>query len=304
MLNTLKKIPHYLRKTPEKLKLAYRCVRSPYFRWIGPGHYYSPFPDMAEVDRRANYIYPPGPPQLLGIDLRLAQQVKLLGEFEPYYAEMKFESGPNPRSRYYSPNPAFPFQDGFILHAMIRHFKPKRFIEVGCGFSSCMVLDTCEALKWKTQVTFIEPYPELLLKLVRPEDHQHFEMKPAFIQDVPVDFFAGLEAGDMLFIDTSHVSKIGSDVNHIFFQILPVLKPGVFVHFHDIWYPFEYPRDWLDRGMFWNEAYLLRAFLMFNPSFEIVMFNSHLAACQKEYLSQKFPRFQQGLGPSLWLRKA
>jgi hypothetical protein len=304
MLTTLKKIPHYLRKAPEKFKLAYRCVRSPYFRWVGPGHFYSPFPDMAEVDRRAGYIYPPAPGQLSGIDLRLPQQMKLLGEFEQYYAGMKSEAHPNPRTRYYSPNAAFPFQDAFILHAMIRHFNPKRFIEVGCGFSSCMVLDTCEALKWQPQVTFIEPYPELLLKLVRPEDHQHFEMKPAFIQDVPLNFFAGLEAGDILFIDTSHVSKIGSDVNHIVFQILPVLKPGVFVHFHDIWYPFEYPRDWLNRGMFWNEAYLLRAFLMFNPAFEIVMFNSHLATCEAELISRKFPGFQGvGRGASIWLRR-
>jgi hypothetical protein len=298
------KMPHYLSKAPEKLRLAYRCVRSPYFRWIGPGHYYSPFPDMAEVDRRANYIYPPTPPTLAGIDLRAEQQLELLRAFESYYAEMTFESGPNPRRRYYSPNPAFPRQDAFALHAMIRHFQPRRFIEIGCGFSSCMVLDTLEQLGWRTQLTFVEPYPELLLKLVQPEDQKRFELKATFIQDVPLEFYASLEANDILFVDTSHVSKIGSDVNHIFFQILPCLKPGVLIHFHDIWYPFEYPRDWLDRGMFWNEAYLLRAFLMFNSRFQIVMYNDYLSKCAAEHIRNKFTTLQEAnRGGSIWLRR-
>jgi len=304
MIKTIKKLPYYLRKAPEKLKLAYRCMRSPYFRWVGPGHFYSPFPDLTEVDRRAGEIYPPHPLPPAAIDLRLEPQLQLLRQFEKYYSEMTYENGPNPRRRYYSPNGAFPIQDAFILHAMIRHFQPKRFIEVGCGFSSCMVLDTLEALQWPTRLTFVEPYPELLLKLVRPQDRAHFELLPAFIQDVPLDLFAGLEADDILFIDTSHVSKIGSDVNHIFFQILPALPKGVLIHFHDIWYPFEYSRDWLEAGAFWNEAYLLRAFLMFNPSFEIVLFNSHLSQCAESEIRQKFPLFlDKNRGASLWLRR-
>jgi len=259
---------------------------------------------MAEVDRRASYIYPPPPRALPGIDLRGKQQLELLQEFEKYYAEMTFEGGPNPRKRYYSPNSAFPRQDAFTLHAMIRHFKPRRFIEIGCGFSSCMVLDTLEQLGWKTELTFVEPYPELLLKLIRSEDQRHYELKANFIQDIPLDFYASLDANDILFVDTSHVSKIGSDLNHIFFQILPVLKKGVLIHFHDIWYPFEYPRDWLDRGMFWNEAYLLRTFLMFNSSFEIVFYNDYLSKCAPERIRDNFPTLQDAnRGGSIWLRR-
>ena len=89
--------------------------------------------------------------------------------------------------------------------------------------------------------------------------------------------FRELHAGDVLFVDSTHVAKVGSDVNHIFFEILPILQPGVVVHFHDIMYPFEYEPKWIYTGVAWNEAYMLRAFLMFNPTFKILLFNSFLA---------------------------
>lgn len=303
MTYKLRHIPSYIRQLPTKLKLAYRCIRSPYFRWVAPGHFYSPLPDMDEVERRSGYIYPPVTAELPGLDLRQAQQEQLLDVFERFYPERPFERSQNPNSRYYRPNGSFPVQDAFTLYAMIRHLKPARFIEVGCGNSSSVILDSCEALKLNTQLTFIEPYPELLLKLIRPGDRSRFELRQQFIQDVPLEVFASLEAGDVLFIDTSHASKIGSDVNHIFFQILPRLKPGVYVHFHDIWYPFEYPKDWLYRGMFWNEAYLLRAFLMFNPAFEIVLFNNFVFRCLPERVKTTFPLFNEEPGGSIWLRR-
>lgn len=303
MITKLCNIPSCIRQVPAKLKLAYRCIRSPYFRWVAPGHFYSPLPDMDEVERRTDYIYPQATPELPGLDLRQAQQEQLLAEFERHYPDRPFERSQNPNSRYYRPNGSFPFQDAFTLYAMIRHLKPARFIEVGCGNSSSVILDSCEALKLDTQLTFIEPYPELLLKLIRPGDRTRFELRRQFIQDVPLECFASLEAGDVLFIDTSHASKVGSDVNHIFFRILPLLKKGVYLHFHDIWYPFEYPKDWLYRGMFWNEAYLLRAFLMFNPAFEIVLFNNFVLRCLPERVKSAFPLFLEEPGASIWLRR-
>lgn len=303
MFTKLRKIPTYFRKAPAKLKLAYQCVRSPFFVWVGPGHYYSPLPDMAEVERRTKYIYPSTPSELPGIDLRREHHEKLLREFAPYYAKPPIERSHNPNSRYFRPNISFHFQDAFTLYAMIRHLKPARLIEVGCGMSSCVILDSCEALQLDTRLTFIDPYPEFLLQLIREGDRSRFELKPQCIQDVPLEVFAELEAGDVLFIDTSHASKIGSDVNHIFFHILPLLKKGVYVHFHDIWYPFEYPKDWLYRGMFWNEAYLLKAFLMYNPNFEIVMFNNYALRCLAEQVRSDFPRFLDEPGGSIWLRR-
>ena len=303
MFSELRRIPHYLRKAPKKLKLAYRSLRSPYFRSVEPGHFYSPFPDMEEMERRTDYIYPPTPSDLAGLNLSKSAHEELLTKFESYYSQLPFERTENPNCRYYRPNESFPFQDAFALYAMIRHLKPKRFIEVGCGNSSSVILDTCEVMKINTQLTFIEPYPEPLFQKLRLGDRDRFKLIVQCIQDVPLETFTQLEANDVLFIDTSHVSKIGSDVNHIFFHILPHLAKGVQVHFHDIWYPFEYPKHWLHGGSFWNEAYLLRAFLMFNPAFEITMFNSYVFKCLPERVNASFPLFLEGPGASLWLRR-
>jgi predicted O-methyltransferase YrrM len=304
MLATLRKLPLWVRAAPRKLNLCYRVLRAPYFKWVLPGHFYSPLPDMADVAKRSSTLFAPAPGALPGIDLRGEKQAALLKRFETYYSHLPFERTHNPQSRFVRPNGAFPFQDAFALHAMIRHLGPARMIEVGCGFSSCVILDTCEALKLDTRLTFIEPYPETLLAHVRPEDLRRFELRREIIQNSPRDLFAGLQAGDILFIDTSHVSKIGSDVNFIFFGILPLLKPGVVVHFHDIFYPFEYPREWLFKGMFWNEAYLLRAFLMFNPGFEILLFNSYLNHFMPDHIRSRFPLSWEDPGASLWLQRA
>jgi hypothetical protein len=112
-----------------------------------------------------------------------------------------------------------------------------------------------------------------------------------------------LEANDILFIDSSHVSKAGSDVNHLFFTVLPRLKPGVLVHVHDVFYPFEYPLGWLRQGRAWNELYLLRAFLQYNTAFEMLFFNSFLWKHHKEQLAAKLPRMATNPGGSIWLRK-
>lgn len=294
-----------LGKIPAKLKLAYRCIRGPYFRWVSPGHYYSPLPDMSELARREAQIFGAQPREFAGIDLHAEEQVRLLTAFAPYYSHRPFDRAQNPKSRYFWPNQSFPFQDAFVLYAFLRHFQPSHVVEVGSGLSTCATLDTCEDLGLKMRLTLIDPYPDWVNRFVRPQDSSRYSLRQQFIQDVPLDLFASLGPRDILFIDTSHVSKVGSDVNHIFFQILPVLKPGVIVHFHDIWYPFEYPKDWLNRGIFWNEAYLLRAFLMFNPSFRVLLFNNYLNHCSADLVKSTFPLFlqDQDQGLSLWLQR-
>jgi hypothetical protein len=100
----------------------------------------------------------------------------------------------------------------------------------------------------KIGCTFIDPYPEWLQSLIRKDDHARIAIVPKRVQDVAPRRFHEQAANDILFIDSTHVAKIGSDVNHIIGNILPVLRPGVYVHFHDIFYPFEYPLEWLDEG--------------------------------------------------------
>ncbi len=296
-------LPSYVRKVPTKLKLCYDILRAPYFKSVPPGHFYSPLPDLDEIRRRSKAIFAVPPNQLPGLDLNHETQKELLDKFKEYYSFLPFERTVNPKARFFRPNGSFPFQDAFCLYAMIRHWKPKRIIEVGCGASSCVIIDTCEALKPDTQIAFVEPYPDLLLKYITPEDRSRFQIEKKFVQDVPIEFFAALDENDILFIDTSHVSKVGSDVNFIFFEILPALKKGVIVHFHDIFYPFEYPEERIFSGTLWNEAYLLRAFLMFNRDFEILMFTSYLNHVSADEIKASFPSSALEPGASLWMRR-
>ncbi len=105
----------------------------------------------------------------------------------------------------------------------------------------------------------------------------------------------------MLFIDSTHVSKVGSDVNFLFFEVLPRLRPGVHVHVHDIAYPFEYPREWVLEGRAWNEAYLLRAFLTGNPHWQIDLWPSVLQLRHPEVMAATLHARTPVDGGSLWL---
>jgi hypothetical protein len=129
------------------------------------------------------------------------------------------------------------------------------------------------------QFTFIDPYPKRLQGLINDSDRKTCRVIEQKVQSIPSILFDSLDANDLLFIDSSHVVKTGSDVLHLFFSIVPRLKPGVVVHIHDIYWPFEYPLDWLKQGICWNEAFLVKAFLQFNESFRIVLFNDY---CFKE----------------------
>jgi len=187
---------------------------------------------------------------------------------------------------------------------MMRHASPKRIVEIGSGYSSCVALDTNE-LFFDNQIAcvFIDPNTNLLLSLIRAEDRSRVTIIPQRVQDVSLEVFRTLEANDFLFIDSTHVAKIGSDVNDIMTRILPALQVGVYVHFHDVPYPFEYFRDWIEEGRAWNEAYMVRAFLSFNSAYEIVFFNTFLERFHRERFAALMPLCLRNEGGSLWIRR-
>ncbi len=272
--------------------------------FVPPGHFYSPIPSSDEINRDEARIFGPPPRHLGGIDLADDAQLALLRSFDTFYRELPF--GPDPREglRYYYENPAYSYSDGIFLHCMIRHLRPSRIIEVGSGYSSCMILDTNDLhFDGAIETTFIEPYPELLESLLTDADRDRVRILPTRVQDVDLDEFARLESGDVLFIDSTHVSKIGSDVNWIVFEVLPTLAPGVHVHFHDIYYPFEYPQVWIREGRSWNEAYLLRAFLQFNAAFDIVLMSTYLQHNHREFFVEHMPLCLENPGGNIWLRR-
>lgn len=270
-----------------------------------PGHFYSPIPSLAEVAGDAARIFA-APRHLPGIAIDDEAQLRLLAELAPAHADMPFADQPVEGLRYHFDNANFRHGDGIALHAMIRRFRPRRIVEVGSGFSSCVILDTLERFpSGAVECTFIEPHAQLVRRLTSagPAGGPAFRIIERRVQDAPPEVFAALAAGDILFIDSSHVSKIGSDVNHLLFEVLPTLAEGVLVHLHDIFWPFEYPRSWIEEGRAWNEAYLVRAFLQHNRTFEVLLFNDHLARFHREALGRAWPRALADTGGSLWLRR-
>jgi predicted O-methyltransferase YrrM len=272
--------------------------------FVPPGHFYSAIPSLEEVDRDKSKIFGNIPRIIPAVELHESRQLELLKSFIDYYQSMPFTPHKTEGLRYYFENPAYSYSDAIFLHCMLRHVKPKKIIEIGSGFSSCVTLDTDELfLGGSLEVTFIEPYPDLLRSLIKAEDNNKIKIIPKRLQDVELCEFEALKENDVLFIDSTHVSKINSDVNRIFFEILPILSPGVYIHFHDVFFPFEYPMSWVYEGRAWNEIYMLRAFLQNNSKFKVVLMNTFMEHFYKPFFQEKMPLCLKNPGGSIWIRK-
>jgi len=285
--------------------LPYSFLRK-YREFIGsplaPGGYYSPIPSIREINAYNFSI--PLPELLPGIDLNGNEQLNLLDSFEPFYRELPFTDEKSEGLRYYYKNGFYSYSDAILLYCMIRYLKPKKIIEAGSGFSSSVTLDTNEKfMENSISCIFIEPYPARLESLLKKNDREYVTIHQKKLQEVPIEVFKELNENDILFIDSTHVAKFNSDVNYIFHEILPVLARGVHIHFHDVFYPFEYPQEWLLDGRAWNEQYILRAFLEYNNNFKIVLFNTYLESMYESKIKNRFPLLYKNTGGSIWLKK-
>lgn len=268
-------------------------------QFFPPGHFYSPIPDVLEIQEHDYFSRLPK--TLDGVNLNTEHQINLLSNFKELLVSFKNDYQSLKLKRFRLNNSYFGEFDASILYSMILTKKPKKIIEVGSGFSSALMLDIKKAYQLDDlELTFIEPFPERLESLLEKDDYEQVTIYKEKVQFVDFEIFTNLTEGDILFIDSSHVSKIGSDVNYIIFEILPKLKPGVRIHFHDIFYPFEYPEEWIYEGRFWNELYLLRAFLQYNQHFEIDLWNHYLISEHKEIFGDTK---EEKSGSSIWLKK-
>lgn len=297
MKRAIRSLIQKMRVMRNQSELLRRCGLYP------PGHYYSPIPSEEDVLACVNSRKSPASTPH-GIDLNEAGQLGLLNEYIGFYHEQPFPEDQAAGCRYYFENEWFSYSDALFLYSFLRKHQPRRIIEVGSGFSSAVMLDTFDRFfPEKPDVTFIEPYPERLLGLLRNEDRNHIRLIDRKIQDVSPDVFQSLQPGDFLFIDSSHVMKCGSDLQVLMFEILPRLQPGVFVHFHDIFYPFEYPADWLVAGKYWNENYFLRAFLSWNSEWKIVFFGTYAHLQFGNLIKEKMPLCARNPGGSLYIQR-
>jgi hypothetical protein len=291
-------------------KVLPRCLHSANFReifqyWerhgfhVTPVHFYQPIPETRSLPETLWNR----PSELVGIDMNDAVQLDLLrNQFPKFRGE--YERWPTKPTgdptRFYLRKRPFGGTDALVAYCMVRHFQPRLMIEVGSGYSS-LVLAEAASKADACSLICVEPFPSDFLSKGFPCLKALVTKK---VEEIELDFFSQLEAGDILFIDSSHTVKIGGDVNYLFLEVLPRLKRGVIVHVHDIFLPFDYRRDWvLDEFRFWTEQYLLQAFLTLNSEFEVLMANSYLNYYHQEDLKAAFPGLPSWEGGSFWMRR-
>lgn len=271
-------------------RLAYRLFRllERFGVHVLPVHYYSPVPDLGALERTREVWAKKS--ALPGIHSDLDEQVAALRSVcAPYISE--YASGDVYREAMRrNLGPGYGPIEAQALHAVIRHFKPKRIIEVGSGTSTwCMLaaVKRNEAEGARTSITCIEPYPSAGLRAT-PD----ITLIASPVQRIATEMFEELGENDFLFIDSSHAVKPGSDVNYLILEILPRLKPGVIVHVHDIALPYDYQRDLFHNLFAWTETSLLRAFLIHNPHARILFCLSQLHYDRKTELTELFPSYR------------
>lgn len=270
-----------------------------------PGHYYSPIVNPAELKDLGLPRRPAAPADLHGIDLDPGAMRAWWQANARTLSLTAFPSEPDSSRRYFSNNGIYPIGDATVLRALIAERRPALIIEIGSGFSTACMLDTIDEFRLRTAIVAVEPDPARLRERLRVEDFERVELIERPVQAVPLELFGRLKANDILFIDSTHVLKTGSDVHHELFTILPRLAPGVLIHFHDIHYPFEYPDDWIfERRYSWNEVYALRAFLMHNRAYGILFMTSYFATIGQDLINRTCSQFSINPGGSLWLVKA
>ncbi len=276
-----------------------------------PVHFYSPVPDLKDLEDRGVWDRRS---KLDGIDFRTNSQLALLTKLGKEYGN-ECDWPPNKTSdpyQFFTENSGFSYWCASITHCIIRHFKPHNIIEIGSGNSSLVISQALRknaepSLNEATEYIIVDPYPGSIVgnnlsgltQLVK----QRCEL-------VDIDFFKRLGKNDIRFIDSSHMLRIGSDVNYLILEVLPNLASGVIIHLHDISLPFEYPKVYATNPrfrMFWTEAYLLQAFLCLNTKFEILLAMSYLTAEKGEVLRNSFPLYDPDkhilTSGSFWIRR-
>jgi Methyltransferase domain len=264
---------------------------------VTPVHFYSPIPDTAALpddlwSRESD---------IAGVDMNDAAQLKLIDtflRFQDEYNDLAQEPTDAP-DRFYLKNPMFAGTDALVLYCLVRHFQPRSVIEVGSGFSTRLFVEAAGRNPQPADICCIDPHPDPIVKQSLP-----VRLIEQRVQDVSSSIFDRLESGDFLFIDSSHTVTPGGDVNHLLLEVLPKLRPGVIVHFHDIFLPRQQPREWvIDHLRFWCEQDLLHAFLAFNTAFEVLLANAYLGLRQLVKLREVFPRSEWWGGGSFWIRR-
>jgi hypothetical protein len=272
--------------------------------YSAPGHFYSPIVNPKEAIEYVSGLADRAISDETYPHVDQSRMNDMFSKLASHFPSIKYLFSASNETRYKDSNSFFNLGDVYIYSAFISELKPKLIVEVGSGYSSACALDTADRLKLSTKFVFIEPNPNRLYSLLSNDDRKRTNVFETAVQKLNLTLFDELGEGDILFLDTTHICKTGSDVNHELFYILPRLNPGVIVHFHDIFDTWEYPAVWIDaQNRSWNEIYVLRAFLMYNPKFEIVYFNDLMWKQHKPTVNRTLLGELQDPGSGLYLMK-
>lgn len=275
-----------------------------------PVHYYSPVPDIEDLVRRDVWARRS---ELPGVDFQPDEQVRYLLELGRQFGG-ECDWPPEPTTdptEFHTENMSFSFGCAAAAHCILRDRKPKRLIEIGSGMSSIVL---SAALKLNeadgappADYTVIDPYPSPRLGTLPGTQPNVLAQR---VEVVDIGLFDQLERGDILFIDSGHTVRIGGDVNFLFLDVLPRLKPGVIIHIHDIGLPNEYPKVYATNPsfrVFWTEAYLLQAFLAFNSEFEVLLAMAYLTQEHGDAFGRAFPLYDpvrhKAISGSFWIAR-
>ena len=249
-----------------------------------PGHFYSVIPYITND-------YNDRTPKFINIDFDENSHINILNELADYLTlfddTFGIKDGTSVTSRANSlkfslANGGFEGMDARLLYYFIQKNKPKKIIEIGGGCSTLLMHNTNIMFNLGIEIICIEPYPNNSLKKLHSNGSITLIEKK--LENTDLEIFKSLDSNDILFIDSSHVLKINSDVMCYFTSIFPILKKGVFIHIHDIFFPFDYPLRWTKGGIFWNEQYFLYIFLQYNTKFKVKFCNSYSEFKYKEKL--------------------
>lgn len=289
--------------TPMLSRIRQPLTRAPWFRFcaatifrtcqriglnITPRHFYWPIPDLSSLSRKdwtACSISD-------AVSLQTERQLEMLeNALLPFCAECRFPEEANGcEYEYHYNNGFFERVDAEIAYAMVRYLQPRRIIEIGSGQTTRLLAAAlCRNAEHgrNGELLAIEPYPNPVLRRGFPGLSQLLVQK---VQQAPMEVFTSLDRGDILFIDSSHVVAMDSDVIHEYLRILPKLKPGVVIHVHDIFLPSDYPKKFVMSNLcFWGEQYLLEAFLSYNRAFRVLWASSAMQLEYRSELEKLFP---------------
>lgn len=240
--------------------------------FVKPGHFYSVIPNVTKDYNNKDTKF-------INLDFNEESHITILNEINNYLDKFDNEFGHvNISKRQYDfkytlLNGAFEWMDARLLHYFLQKNRPKKIIEIGSGNSTLLTYNTKQMYNLDLDIICIEPYPTDYLK----ELHKIGEITliEKCLENVDLSIFKTLTENDILFIDSSHVLKLDSDVMYYFTKIFPLLNKNVLIHIHDIFFPYDYPCDWITMGRFWNEQYFLYIFLQYNTKFKIKFCNSY-----------------------------